>query len=737
VSVLRQALRRWLRDNHRSAVCTQLALRGSSYVRTFPSIAFLVETEDTVAAIAEPPVDYEGLVADLRMLQAALDSAGVTKELKALVVADMRAPLRTPLNRPRLAWHFIPDDSSKVERILEHLGFDSLVGASRVDWDDPLVSPEQEKRPTSLASPLWESVVRSALESKPDALARTVSRLMRQAWRGELLASGDAQPASRRGECPGELRLEAITVRNFRGFNGELKLSLNAGLVLIFGKNASGKTSIVDALKIGLFGQEALASVLVRGWQEAGTDLDSLATTVLNRFSSEQAGEISVDVRSEADVRRITQPFSADGWGRATGRQVLGSLSYSLFVSANCFSQEMMGDLVFERRGQRYMRLLEALGLGTIHRLAKVLDLVAGPRSEWQKRLDRERGRARQVLAVLRPIFEFLAFRIPENEFTRESLVEAAFEWLEALPYGLTRSSRDRDRNLHGLFTEIDAARSRAHLAIGRHRALGESVPEGLLVAKMQLAIAHRFLRRVKHPGSRAWLPSAEEQAQIKMRAELMAGLRAKAEELSLSIAREVERRCQVISPEWSRLYRALSPRDHFRTLSIRVVGQSAYLCAADGEMAINKRAIAEMRQVMSEGQISCAILSLLLALYLRRSSPLPTLVLDDPFVSLDDIRIENFTSIVRSLVRTGTQVIISTCSEGIYRTLQTLSNLQVEKGGLLCLEIEDWTRAGGPSIDVSVRPFVKGPSLEKVAGLSCERLTASRTRFSSENIRS
>ena len=65
-------------------------------------------------------------------------------------------------------------------------------------------------------------------------------------------------------------RIKAVTVEGFKGFMKPKEIDLDGDHVFLFGKNGNGKSSIIEAIRWGLFGSARRPNEIVANWDYTG-----------------------------------------------------------------------------------------------------------------------------------------------------------------------------------------------------------------------------------------------------------------------------------------------------------------------------------------------------------------------------------------------------------------------------------------------------------------------------------
>lgn len=61
------------------------------------------------------------------------------------------------------------------------------------------------------------------------------------------------------------LKLKSAIISGFRGFNPEVKIDFNAPVVVLYGENATGKSSTLNAIEWCLFGSSEVVGEKIQG----------------------------------------------------------------------------------------------------------------------------------------------------------------------------------------------------------------------------------------------------------------------------------------------------------------------------------------------------------------------------------------------------------------------------------------------------------------------------------------
>lgn len=182
----------------------------------------------------------------------------------------------------------------------------------------------------------------------------------------------------------------------------------------------------------------------------------------------------------------------------------------------------------------------------------------------------------------------------------------------------------------------------------------------------------------------------------------------------------ELSARIVTVKERWNMYYRSISSFSHFQSLDLGLVtlrdtqGTEHWEIPPDKwsliRFLVTDRDLREssftfsMETLLSEGQLNCAVVSLILALTGADGDvELPSvrlLALDDPFVSWDDVNMENFMLALRRMTATGTTVLISTCDQRVVHSLRSnLETIHLNRGALI-YTFTGWDKQHGPSFE-------------------------------------
>ncbi len=195
----------------------------------------------------------------------------------------------------------------------------------------------------------------------------------------ELLAEvirGEASPIERPTPAesaparePAGAYLQSITVSGFRGVGPEVRVSLapGPGLVVIAGRNGSGKSTIAEALEMALTGESYRWINRTAVWTENWRNLhDSAATAIRVEIAEEGSGitTIGLDWAPTADLQDCSKWVQRQGKKREIG---LASLGWSgpIELHRPLLSYDELGG-VLDKPSQLFDKLFSLLGLERI-----------------------------------------------------------------------------------------------------------------------------------------------------------------------------------------------------------------------------------------------------------------------------------------------------------------------------------------------------------------------------------
>ena len=107
-------------------------------------------------------------------------------------------------------------------------------------------------------------------------------------------------------------RLKKVVIENFRGIGREISLNLDADIIVIYGPNGTGKTSIFDAIEWGITGQ------VDRLQKRAITDVDiKLKDVLINLFHKGNLAKIDIEIGINSETKNIKRSLSFSESGRS------------------------------------------------------------------------------------------------------------------------------------------------------------------------------------------------------------------------------------------------------------------------------------------------------------------------------------------------------------------------------------------------------------------------------------
>jgi exonuclease SbcC len=189
-------------------------------------------------------------------------------------------------------------------------------------------------------------------------------------------------------------RLRQLTIKDFRGIR-HMEVDLSADLVLIHGRNGSGKTSIFDALEWAMLGE-------VQHQDENVFDEGDNRSPYINLFSEQGIAEVDLDLDTNEGPATISRTIDLNGvqslqyGGKTFGDdksalvEILGSQARNLNVStlrdlirsSNFLAQATVRRLFSKKPSERYSSVSYLLGT---HDYARFLKKVSDVEAELAK----------------------------------------------------------------------------------------------------------------------------------------------------------------------------------------------------------------------------------------------------------------------------------------------------------------------------------------------------------------
>ncbi|HEY3365704.1 MAG TPA: AAA family ATPase [Symbiobacteriaceae bacterium] len=626
------------------------------------------------------------------------------------------------------------------------------------------------------------------------------------------------------------MRLQELILENYRGFNQKSAIPLDGRVLLFYGQNGRGKSSVFGALEMALFPEEKIG--------ELRRDFGSQAP-LTNRFNSSPVGRLELRFEgagTEAVVQEVQDKLDEMQPAALPLHREIAGHRRRIF-----FTQDLLRGLMLGGPAIRYRRLNEMLGCDAYDRLVAALGRWAEMRGvkireqdDTLKRLDdvaesissflRERGMDSSLDGLMRRRFDpvaaewlahnmlrswkaldedlytFLATQIPVDRHPGRTLME----WQTVLEE-LVRTLREFSKGLlpsdeimantplpARWSTELNAAldsRLRARkakdilqaaesmqralqdamktpstladeLAIANHRARAAEV-ESLAAehawvvavdefrkragALLEHAEALEYVRpRLAYLQKQArvlgeWMPTSVKQVRslVRQRRSLLYGVRYLYDALIQLAHAELQRRTTLVQPLWKQHYGQIAAYAHFQNLSMDVQQEPLNEDAMSGVWSLPRQTVRflvsdpddkkagdalPMQSLLSEGQLNCAVVALALALSEVKPPPMKVIALDDPFVSWDDVNMENFLAAVRGLAWKDWTIILSTCDARVVASFRKNMETLGEEFPSITYTFRDWDKERGPRIAIDRVPHRQSRDLRDLTPEVFER---------------
>lgn len=250
------------------------------------------------------------------------------------------------------------------------------------------------------------------------------------------------------------MRLNSLSMNNFKKYRGSVRVEFQDGLTGIVGGNGSGKSTIVEAIAWALYGSRA--STVRRDFikNSRASERDDLEVK-LSLYSDGK--EVTIFRAMRGKNMTPEARLSIDGVLVANGtREVDGRLgeilriSFSDFMKTFYARQKDLDNLIRDRGSEKREYLLALLGLDEVRDRA-----IEEIRSDL-KEAEGEIGRLEGALAEIGDVGEMIAVLEKEVSKTRDELAAAREEESH-----LAIEAEKRRRTLEG---ELERRRTRDHL---------------------------------------------------------------------------------------------------------------------------------------------------------------------------------------------------------------------------------------------------------------------------------
>jgi DNA repair exonuclease SbcCD ATPase subunit len=230
------------------------------------------------------------------------------------------------------------------------------------------------------------------------------------------------------------MKLSKLVVSGFRGFQGECEFDLSGDIVIVSGKNGTGKTSLFDAIEWALLGDiPRMDAVALRTGEDyisnryaplpAFVSLGLTGPNVNTTVNRRGVGS-SMSRSVEADGKTLTDELTIDWFSSLIGRD--GDRIGTAFERMFMLQQDEIKEFLYADTKDRYEFLAELAGLGDLQTLdqqlkAELKRLRDATRERVHRlqsdesRIEALRRERRESEDVIRREADFLASRVDES----------------------------------------------------------------------------------------------------------------------------------------------------------------------------------------------------------------------------------------------------------------------------------------------------------------------------------
>lgn len=192
------------------------------------------------------------------------------------------------------------------------------------------------------------------------------------------------------------LKLKSAIISGFRGFNPEVKIDFNAPVVVLYGENATGKSSTLNAIEWCLFGSSEVVGEKNTGIRER------IDWEIINRNA--EKCYVEVELEKDGQVYNIRREKSngrdniyirfSDG-GKIEGKKaqeeinkLIGNFSFRDFMTCIYQHQEVIRYILTEEPRKRDEALDRLFGFSDYRNISEAIKKFSPKGDELEKKID-------------------------------------------------------------------------------------------------------------------------------------------------------------------------------------------------------------------------------------------------------------------------------------------------------------------------------------------------------------